>query len=35
MAIDLSVVVALMKKRDNLRGLIPRVYDIAELFHLV
>ena len=34
MAIDLSVILPVMNERDNLLALIPRLGEIAELFHL-
>ena len=34
MAIDLSVILPVMNERDNLVALIPRLGEIAELFHL-
>jgi dolichol-phosphate mannosyltransferase len=34
MAIDLSVILPVMNERDNLRALIPRLDEIAEMFHL-
>ena len=34
MAIDLSVILPVMNERDNLRALIPRLGEIAAMFHL-
>jgi len=34
MGTDLSVILPVMNERDNLRALIPRLGEIAELFHL-
>jgi glycosyltransferase involved in cell wall biosynthesis len=34
MAIDLSVILPVINERDNLRALIPRLREIADLFHL-
>src|SRR5260370_11380114 len=34
MAIDLSIILPVMNERDNLRALIPRLDEIAEMFHL-
>ena len=34
MMIDLSVILPVVNERDNLRALIPRLGEIAELFHL-
>ena len=34
MTIDLSIILPVINERENLRALIPRLREIAELFHL-